>query len=87
LTAHAVTKAATSNLFIAGSNKAGKNRVQSMDESQVKSPKLCFSADSYLVYGIRRDSRVPLSLSCRAQAGHPVLLGADGDYWIIRLRG
>ncbi len=28
-----------------------------MDETQVKSPKLCFSADLYLVYGIRRDSR------------------------------
>jgi hypothetical protein len=34
-----------------------QNRRQSMNETRVKSPKVCFSADSYLVYGIRRDSR------------------------------
>jgi hypothetical protein len=28
-----------------------------MDETQRKSPKVCFSKDSYLIYGIRRDSR------------------------------
>jgi hypothetical protein len=62
LSAQAVTKTATSNLFIAGSNKAGKNRPQSMNETQLKSPKLCFSADSYLVYGIRRDSLSTLTV-------------------------
>ena len=34
-----------------------QNRPRSMNETQVKSPKVCFSADSYLVYGIWRDSR------------------------------
>jgi nuclear transport factor 2 (NTF2) superfamily protein len=29
-----------------------------MDETQRKSPKVCFSEDSYLIYGIRRDSSV-----------------------------
>jgi hypothetical protein len=29
-----------------------------MDETQIKSPRICFSADSYLIYGIRRDSQV-----------------------------
>jgi len=29
-----------------------------MDETQRKSPRICFSEDSYLIYGIRRDSRV-----------------------------
>jgi hypothetical protein len=33
-----------------------------MDETQRKSPKICFSADSYLVYGIRRDSRSTLTV-------------------------
>jgi hypothetical protein len=28
-----------------------------MDETRLKSPKICFCEDSYLVYGIRRDSR------------------------------
>jgi len=43
-----------------------ENRPQSMNETQVRSPKVCFSRDSYLVYGIRRDSRRHLSV----MAGH-----------------
>src|SRR5579862_9861135 len=56
LTAHAVTRAATSIAFIGRSRNLRKNRPQSMDETQVLSPNVCFSPDSYLVYGIRRDS-------------------------------
>jgi hypothetical protein len=69
LTAQAVRRTATSILLIAGSkdhlwNRAAcrmsrlKNRLRSMAETRLKSPKICFSADSYLVYGIRRDSRL-----------------------------
>jgi hypothetical protein len=58
LTAHAATRTATSILIIAGSENRLKNRPQSMDETQARSPKFCFSPDSSLVYGIRRDSRM-----------------------------
>ena len=34
-----------------------KNRLESMDETRRQSPKVCFSRDSSLVYGFRRDSR------------------------------
>jgi hypothetical protein len=40
-----------------GVHRGLQNRPRSMTETRVKSPKVCFSADSYLVYGIRRDSR------------------------------
>jgi hypothetical protein len=56
LTAQAVNRATISILYIAGS----KNRGRSMNETHIKSPKVCFSADSYLVYGKRRDSRMSL---------------------------
>src|ERR1700728_347871 len=57
LTAQAVERQATSILVIGGSkNRRKKNRAQSMNEPRAKSPKVCFFRDSYLVYGIRRDS-------------------------------
>jgi hypothetical protein len=40
-----------------GIHRGLQNRPRSMTETRVKSPKVCFLADSYLVYGIRRDSR------------------------------
>ena len=41
------------------------------ERDSVKSPKVCFSADSYLVYGIRRDSRCDFErvFAGRAQIG------------------
>jgi hypothetical protein len=61
LTKQAVIKAATSTLTMTGPKNRPKsrpkNRPWSMNETQPGSPKLCFSADSYLVYGIWGDSQ------------------------------
>jgi hypothetical protein len=45
-----------------GVHRGLQNRPRSMNETRVKSPKVCFLADLYLVYGIRRDSRCHFSL-------------------------
>lgn len=54
-----------------------KNRTQSMNETQVPSPKVCFWRDSYLVYRIRRDS-LPSDLF-RPSAPFPSKRFADVD--------
>ena len=38
---------------------ASENRLESMNETEARSPNLCFPADSYLVYKTRRDSQPP----------------------------
>jgi hypothetical protein len=56
-----------------GVHRGLQNRPRSMNETRAKSPKVCFSADSYLVYGIRRDSvegdRIERVFAGRAQIG------------------
>jgi hypothetical protein len=64
LTMQAVKRATTSILYIAGS----ENRQRSMNETRVGSPKVCFSRDSSLVYGMRRDSRVKRLATARADS-------------------
>ena len=55
-------RTATSNLFIAGSHKGRKESPAKHERDSAQESKLCFSADSYLVYGIRRDSPSTLTV-------------------------
>ena len=91
MTTNAVKRAAASILVIAGSKRLKKNRPQSMDETQRKSPKVCFASGFSGIHISFTKSGAILGgwpdLSCPAKAGHPVLTDAAGDYWIIRLRG
>ena len=50
-----------------------------MDETQGQSPKVCFSPDSYLVYGIRRDSQGGTLV--RVSLGFAVFVMHEDEGW------
>jgi len=74
LTAKAVKRQATSILVIAGSEKPLKrNRPQSMNETQAKSPKVCFSVPKYVFRRIHISFTVSGAIlgRCMAVSRHP----------------
>ena len=59
-----------------------ENRPQSMNETRARSPKVCFSRDSYLVYEGRRDSRKdfwPRSVTLRCEPTGPARSGRPDE--------
>jgi hypothetical protein len=61
-----------------GVHRGLQNRPRSMNETRVKSPKVCFSADSYLVYGSRRDSR-----RRHVSVGRGIVLCPIAERWTV----